>query len=38
MLPVTEFWEIPLYDHEGYFQDTPIDRDGLKTTCSSAAS
>jgi hypothetical protein len=24
--PVTEFWEIPLYDSEGYFVDNPIDR------------
>jgi hypothetical protein len=24
--PVTEFWEIPLYDHEGYFVDNPINR------------
>ena len=26
MPPVTEFWEIPLYDREGYFDDNPIDR------------
>jgi hypothetical protein len=26
MPPVTEFWEIPLYDHEGYFVDNPINR------------
>jgi hypothetical protein len=24
--PVTEFWEIPLYDCEGYFVDNPINR------------
>jgi hypothetical protein len=24
--PVTEFWEIPLYDREGYFVDNPINR------------
>ena len=24
--PVTEFWEIPLYDREGYFYDNPINR------------
>jgi hypothetical protein len=24
--PVTEFWEIPLYDGEGYFCDNPINR------------
>lgn len=24
--PVTEFWEIPLYDREGYFFDNPINR------------
>ena len=23
---MTEFWEIPLYDREGYFYDNPIDR------------
>jgi len=26
MPPVTEFWEMPLYDLEGYFYDNPIDR------------
>jgi hypothetical protein len=26
MPPVTEFWEMPLYDTEGYFYDNPIDR------------
>lgn len=26
MPPVTEFWELPLYDHEGYFVDNPINR------------
>ena len=26
MPPVTEFWELPLYDREGYFYDNPIDR------------
>jgi len=24
--PVTEFWEIPVYDGQGYFVDNPIDR------------
>jgi hypothetical protein len=24
--PLIEFWEIPLYDREGYFYDNPIDR------------
>lgn len=24
--PVTEFWELPLYDQAGYFVDNPIDR------------
>jgi hypothetical protein len=24
--PVTEFWEMPLYDLEGYFHDNPLDR------------
>ena len=24
--PVTEFWEIPLYDREGYFYDNPMNR------------
>jgi len=26
MPPVTEFWEMPLYDTEGYFYDNPLDR------------
>ena len=26
MPPVTEFWELPLYDHDGYFVDNPINR------------
>jgi hypothetical protein len=26
MPPVTEFWEIPLYDREGYFVDNPVNR------------
>ena len=26
MPPVTEFWEIPIYDREGYFHDNPMDR------------
>ena len=26
MPPVTEFWELPLYDREGYFVDNPINR------------
>ena len=26
MPPVSEFWEIPLYDREGYFVDNPINR------------
>ena len=26
MPPVTEFWEIPIYDREGYFYDNPMDR------------
>lgn len=26
MLPVTEFWKMPLYNHEGYFVDNPINR------------
>jgi hypothetical protein len=26
MPPVTEFWEMPIYDHEGYFVDNPINR------------
>jgi hypothetical protein len=29
--PVTEFWEIPLYDREGYFVDNPIDRYSLNS-------
>ncbi|MNO59083.1 hypothetical protein D3C76_496630 [compost metagenome] len=29
--PVTEFWEIPLYDSEGYFVDNPIDRYSLNS-------
>ncbi len=29
--PVTEFWEIPLYDREGYFYDNPIDRYSLNS-------
>ncbi len=24
--PVTEFWELPVYDDDGYFVDNPIDR------------
>jgi len=31
MPPVTEFWEIPLYDKEGYFVDNPIDRYSLNS-------
>ncbi len=31
MPPVTEFWEIPLYDNEGYFYDNPIDRYSLNS-------
>ena len=31
MPPVTEFWEIPLYDREGYFFDNPIDRYSLNS-------
>jgi hypothetical protein len=27
--PVTEFWEIPLYDRDGYFVDNPINRYSL---------
>jgi len=23
--PVTEFWELPIYDKDGYFHDNPID-------------
>jgi hypothetical protein len=26
MPPVTEFWELPLYDHDSYFVDNPINR------------
>lgn len=29
--PVSEFWEIPLYDREGYFYDNPIDRYSLNS-------
>jgi hypothetical protein len=29
--PVTEFWEIPLYDREGYFVDNPINRYSLNS-------
>ena len=29
--PVGEFWEIPLYDREGYFHDNPIDRYSLNS-------
>jgi Protein of unknown function (DUF1214) len=29
--PVTEFWEIPLYDHDGYFVDNPINRYSLNS-------
>jgi hypothetical protein len=31
MPPVTEFWEIPLYDREGYFYDNPINRYALNS-------
>jgi hypothetical protein len=31
MPPVTEFWEMPLYDREGYFYDNPIDRYSLNS-------
>ena len=31
MPPVTEFWEIPLYDREGYFYDNPIERYSLNS-------
>jgi len=31
MPPVTEFWEMPLYDTEGYFHDNPIDRYALNS-------
>ncbi|AVH24072.1 DUF1214 domain-containing protein [Nocardia cyriacigeorgica] len=26
LLPVTEFWELPVYDSAGYFIDNPVDR------------
>jgi hypothetical protein len=29
--PVTEFWEMPLYEREGYFYDNPIDRYSLNS-------
>ncbi|MNO59084.1 hypothetical protein D3C76_496640 [compost metagenome] len=29
--PVTEFWELPLYDREGYFVDNPINRYSLNS-------
>jgi len=28
---VSEFWEIPLYDNEGYFYDNPLDRYSLNS-------
>jgi hypothetical protein len=31
MPPVTEFWEMPLYDTEGYFYDNNIDRYSLNS-------
>jgi hypothetical protein len=31
MPPVTEFWEMPLYDREGYFYDNPINRYSLNS-------
>ncbi|MNJ11494.1 hypothetical protein D3C77_56690 [compost metagenome] len=31
MPPVTEFWEMPLYDREGYFVDNPINRYSLNS-------
>jgi hypothetical protein len=31
MPPVTEFWEMPLYDTEGYFYDNPLDRYSLNS-------
>jgi len=31
MPPVTEFWEMPLYDTEGYFHDNPLDRYSLNS-------
>ena len=29
MPPATEFWEMPLYDAEGYFYDNPLNRYSL---------
>jgi hypothetical protein len=29
--PVTEFWEMPLYDRDGYFVDNPINRYSLNS-------
>ncbi|WP_448119583.1 DUF1254 domain-containing protein [Pseudomonas serbica] len=29
--PVTEFWELPLYDQEGFFVDNPINRYSLNS-------
>lgn len=29
--PVTEFWEMPIYDREGYFIDNPLDRYSLNS-------
>ncbi len=31
MPPVSEFWEMPLYDKEGYFYDNPLDRYSLNS-------
>ncbi|MNE83650.1 hypothetical protein D3C80_1804830 [compost metagenome] len=31
MPPVTEFWEMPLYDEQGFFVDNPIDRYSLNS-------
>jgi hypothetical protein len=31
MPPVTEFWEIPLYDREGYFVENPLNRYSLNS-------
>jgi hypothetical protein len=31
MPPVTEFWEMPLYDNAGYFVDNPLDRYSLNS-------
>jgi hypothetical protein len=31
MPPVTEFWELPLYDREGYFYDNAINRYALNS-------